>query len=378
MTDKTKKLILTLSVLSLLVLLPVMAKSSVYVKKMDTPGTSLEEKWKQALSYRDSQIDGGSYWIVYAIEKMMNEGSSFGMCNSSDSTDLGFLLYGKHSSFRKSSDVDIDKMDGQIIISKNDDGKNRIKVLKKLAIMFRVDENAKIIDFGLVTLDCEVCLRDLPVVWIGEFPNSESLNFLKKTYNRTESLKGKEGIVAAVANHEQTAEITPFLKNVIDKEDSPKLRESAIFWLGTIADEEIVDYLTKLALSDESRKIRKEAVFAIYISKSPNRVDALLKMVKNSDDMTVKKESVFWLGQYKSDEITKTLGDIVNDSKETELQKTAVFALSQNHSSSSVQKLINIARNHKSAKVRKEAIFWLGQMDSDEAVDAIIKLVEEN
>lgn len=377
--DKTKKLILTLSVLNLLVLLPVMAKSSVYVKKMDAPGASLEDKWKQALSYRDDQIDGGSYWIAYVIEKMMDEGSSFGMCNSSDSTDLGFLLYGKHSNFHKSSGVDVDNIDGHIIITKNDnDGKDRIKVLKKLAIMFKVNDSGKIFDFGLVTLDCEVCLNGLPMVWIGEFPNSESLNFLKKTYIRTESSKGKEGIVAAIANHEQTAEITPFLKNVIDKEDSPKLRESAVFWLGTIADGEIVDYLTKLALSDESRKIRKEAVFAIYISKSPNRVGALLKMVKKSDDMTVRKESVFWLGQYKSNEITKTLGDIVYDSKETELQKTAVFALSQNHSSSSVQKLINIARNHKSAKVRKEAIFWLGQMDSDEAVDAIIKLVEEN
>jgi hypothetical protein len=378
MLNKIKKLVFAVSILCLFLLNPLVVKSSVYVKKMDTPRIPLEDKWKQALSYRDDKIDGGSFWIVYTIEKMMSENTSFGMCESDYSTDLGFLLYGKHSNFYK-RDRESEDGESQIIISRDDkNGKKRVKVLKKLAIMFRVDGGGKILDSKIATMDSGICFKGLPLIWIGEFQDLESLSFLKEIYNRTESTKGKEGVVAAIANHERIAEITPFLRNVINDESDKKLRESAIFWLGTVAGEENVNFLMKLALSDESSKARKEAVFAIYISKSANRVDDLIKIIRNSDDMNVRKEAVFWLGEYKSDEIAKTLSDIALDSPEIELQKSAVFALSQNHSSTSARKLINIAYNHKNLIVRKEAIFWLGQMDSEEAVDAIIKIAEED
>jgi hypothetical protein len=378
MVKKISNMILIVFIFCIFTLNPLAASESVYVKRIDTPKLSLEGKWKEALSLQDEKIERDSFWIVYTIEKLMSEDNNINMCDSDNGIDLESVLFGKRSApAEQDAGSEIkNSLKSALNIAKNK--KSDIKIKKKLVIMFHVNGDGKIFDVNIATLDSKICFEGSSIIWMGEFGDLESLNFLKKTYTQATSTKIKENIIAAIANHQTESEIVPFLKNVIDGKSNEKLRTTAVFWFGVNADEENVDYLMQLVFSDKSREVREQAVFALSISKADNRMDKLIKIVKKSDDMETRKTAVFWLGQCKSAKITDTLSDIANDDSEIELQKSAVFALSQNGGEGSVEKLIDIARNHKSGSIRKEAIFWLGQMDSEEAVDAIIKLAEEN
>lgn len=379
MINKINKCALMLFVCGLFVLSLIANQSSVYVKRIDVPKQSLEEKWKEALSYQDEKIDPDSFWIVYTIEKMMCEGSNISMCNcDEENTDLGFILFGKHSTELKNNNgngmrVVLDKSQIQL---KN--GKKEIKIKKKLALLFHADRNGKIMEVNIASMDSKICFKDSSIIWLGEFGDLESLSLLKKIYKDVASEKIKEGIIATIANHETTLEIIPFLKDTIEKTVDESLRASAIFWFGTCTDEKNLGYLENLAFNEKSKKAREQAVFAIYISETDTKIDSLIKIVKRSENVETRKQAVFWLGQTKADRISETLDDIIQNASEVELQKTAVFALSQNGSEASMQKLVDIARSHKNKKIRKEAIFWLGQMDNEKAVDAIIKLAEED
>ena len=379
MINKIKYIMLTLSVCGLFVFSLYAIQSSVYVKRIDSLNLSLEEKWKQALSSRDEKIDPDSFWIVYTIEKLMGDGSNIRMCNcDEENVDLEFILYGKsnaETTRNNGNGMKIVKDKNQVYIK---DGKKEIKVIKKLALLFHTDREGKIMEVNFASLDSKICFKGSSIIWLGEFGDVESLNFLKKIYKDVSSEKIQEGIIAALANHQTTSEIIPFLKDVIKNTSDESLRVSTIFWFGTCTDEKNLDFLEGLALNDKNKKAREQAVFAIYISKTDNNIDSLIKIAKESNNMKIKKEAVFWLGQSKSDRIAETLSDIIQDDSEVELQKSAVFALSQNCNDSSIQKLINIAHTHKNKNIRREAIFWLGQMDNEKAVDAIIKLAEED
>jgi hypothetical protein len=370
---------LTLSICGLFALSSFASSSAVYVKKIDLTNLSLEDSWKQALSSKDEKIGSDSFWVVYTIEKLMSEGSNIRMCDcDEENVDLEFILFGKHSVEFKNNNgngmrVVMDKSQVQLI-----NGKKEIKVKKKLALLFHTDRNGRIMEVNLASMDSKLCFKGSSIIWMGEFGDLESLSFLKKIYKDVSSEKIKEGIIAAIANHQTTSEIIPFLKDIIKQTDHESLRTSTIFWFGTCTDEKNLDYLEDLALNDQNEKAREQAVFAIYISKTDSNIDSLIKVAKKSNDMEIKKHAVFWLGQSKADRIAETLSDIIQDDSEVELQKSAVFALSQHHSDSSIQKLISIARTHKNKNVRREAIFWLGQMDDEKAMDAIIKFAEED
>jgi len=378
MIKKISYFILVVFIFCIFTLYPFAASESVYVKRFDTPKLSLEGKWKEALSLHDQKIQKDSFWIIYSIEKMMRESNIINMCDSDNGIDLETVLFGKRSAPTEQDDRSEINNSLKSALKNARNKKSDIKIKKKLVIMFHVNGDGKIFDVNIATLDSKICFEGSSVIWMGEFEDLESLNFLKKTYMQATSTKIKENTTAAIANHQTVSEIIPFLKNVIDKKNKEELRTSAIFWFGTIADEKNVDYLMQLALSNKNREAREQAVFALSISEADNRMDKLIKIIKDSDDIGTRKSAAFWLGQCKSAKITETLSDIIHDNPEIDLRKSAVFALSQNGSEASVQKLIDIVRKHKNNSIRKEAIFWLGQMDSEEAVDAIIKLAEED
>jgi hypothetical protein len=82
----------------------------------------------------------------------------------------------------------------------------------------------------------------------------------------------------------------------------------------------------------------------------------------------VRNSALFWVGQVVEEEATKGLVDIVDADGDQEVRKSAVFALSQRPKDESVPALIRIARTNRDKEVRKSAIFWLGQSRDDRAI----------
>jgi hypothetical protein len=201
-----------------------------------------------------------------------------------------------------------------------------------LVLLHKITGRAtKIGDVELIDLDNTYEFEELPLYWLGQAENDDSFRYLSDAFATGEE-KLRRDLLFIISSHAHPG-VYDFLHGVALGNYETKVRENAIFWLGSYKDEELI----RIAKAEEDQKLRKDAIF--------------------------------WLGQKASEESVKTLKDMVSDSDEdTKVKESAVFAISQLPSDKSVPMLIDIARTNKNPKVKKQAIFWLGQKNDDAAL----------
>lgn len=84
----------------------------------------------------------------------------------------------------------------------------------------------------------------------------------------------------------------------------------------------------------------------------------------------VRETAVFWLGQLAGEKVIEGLESIVaDDDEDLEVREAAIFALSQGDTETSAHSLMKIARSNRHPELRKTAMFWLAQRDEPEVLD---------
>ena len=83
------------------------------------------------------------------------------------------------------------------------------------------------------------------------------------------------------------------LKEVIDKNDDPRLRNKAIFIISQGHSPEVVPLLVKVAKSDPDEEVRKQAIFWLGQKKTKESLDALLELYDSVSDWELKKALIF-------------------------------------------------------------------------------------
>jgi hypothetical protein len=357
--------------LLLVISLPVIGGNKLIL--LDNQTKPLAEKWDQALNKAKS-MGLSDYWITYGFKKMMSRHSHLSNCHSSSSRTFSSILTGKDDE-RSKIDSNITLKDYTIRIKKDHDDEDGVKAPRNVIVLMKVSRDGSINKVMYGTEESSFCMDDQPVVWLGMIENRESIEFLKRKYKSSDTIKLKKEIIGAIATHDLKKEIIPFLKDKYENNTNTEIRKTSVFWLGIQDDPDTIEYLEGIAYSDESRKIQKEAVFAIYLGKCDESTNSLLKIAKSDGDREVRKTAIFWLGQKAEKKSLDLLGDIVENEENVKLAKEAVFAISQHESSNSLNKLFEIARTHKSKEVRKSAIFWLSQIDDDRVVDFLEEII---
>jgi HEAT repeat protein len=187
------------------------------------------------------------------------------------------------------------------------------------------------------------------VVWAGEYGAAESIAFLRPAILgegsgiiRTESEDVRERLLSAVAVHRGQAAVEVVFDSV-NPSHSEQLRESGVFWISRIGDDEGLRRLLDLARNDSAADIRKQ--------------------------------SIFWLGQVAGERVTEQLEEIVEGDPDVEVQTSAVFALSQSEDERAIDSLVRIVRTHDNREVVKSALFWLGQSGDPRAVELLEELL---
>ncbi len=89
-------------------------------------------------------------------------------------------------------------------------------------------------------------MKKLPLIWLGEESDQESISLLKHLYSNFESEKPKEKVIMAIAIHEDSKLVIPFLQQKLERDKSSDIREKAAFWLGQSGDERAVDAIVQL------------------------------------------------------------------------------------------------------------------------------------
>ncbi|MGH9763379.1 MAG: HEAT repeat domain-containing protein [Blastocatellia bacterium] len=279
---------------------------------------------------------------------------------------------------------------------------------KNVAVFLRYEAGVdRLTKLELYNLDRSHYFDGLPVYWVGQPGNDESLHFLDQLI--TGSAPDQAGkidsevrrrAVLAVALHDDNR-IGPMLESYVSSKYPDAVREPAVFWLGHVPGE--LPFLERLAVNEsESAPVRKKAVFGIgiskdqtalqslervyqtvqapevrketlfgaYLNKDKASTDFLIKVAETEQDRSLRKSAIFWLGQKAGEVTLKVLSNLVDQNGgETEVKKAAVFAISRRPADEAVPLLINIARRNSDRSVRKQAMFWLGQTEDSRAVD---------
>jgi HEAT repeat protein len=253
------------------------------------------------------------------------------------------------------------------------------KRMKDIALLFLFSKNPSggpvVQKICLCSMELGINLKNKPLLWLGSSGDEESVTRLKEVFPEANTSNLKRDLVEAIALHQRSKDVSPFLSGLLTGKESDDVRAKAAFWLGEQSNPEGMKLLMDAAEKDQSLKVREETVFAISRIESNESLDNLISLARSADNPKVRGKAAFWLGQKASQKAVATLETIIADDEDTEVQRQALFALSQNTDKEGVDRLINVAKNHPNRRIRKQAIQILSQSEDPRALETLIAIV---
>ena len=351
------------------------------VVRPQQPGGTLAARMDWALKEATSRGFEKGFWAGYSIRRLMGEHSSIGSFDhrSRSEATLEEILSGRRAEYAAlSRDESVRQRARRELDNLEREGGPEKRVWKDVAILMQCGKTAKVepVRVGMTNLDLHFDLKGLPLIWLGEANDEESLDWLKATYKTIKTEEVKEHILAAVGIHQNPGLVIPILASVLEGQETDAMRKHAAFWLGQQNDRKAYDILMKTAKKDRSPEVQEGAVFAISQIELEESVDGLIGLARTADDEEVRKKAVFWLGQKASNKATEALQSMAYEGGETKIQEQAVFALSQLPGNKGVEALIKVVKTHPNPEVRKKAIFWLGETGDPRALEVLVEIIK--
>src|ERR1041385_2377944 len=239
-----------------------------------------------------------------------------------------------------------------------------------------------------------------PVYWLGRANNEESLNYLRALAAATPLDALSERAVLGIALHDD-ARVSGMLKTFVQSSPNPRVRSSAVYWLGQTGGE--MAFLASLVRNDsEDKKIRRSAAHSISEShdrgtiattkslysevKDPDirrsvisaagnsdEVDAavafLLGIAKSDADWEARRVAVRRLGEFQREDVVDEVMKIYGSDASMEVKKAALQSLAETKSTRPEDKLFEVARGTDAIELRRQAIRSLGEHVSKRSFD---------
>lgn len=162
------------------------------------------------------------------------------------------------------------------------------------------------------------------------------------------------------------AVVLPRLVSLAQNRDrNREVRESAIFWIGELGEDDVIDMLVDLIDADPDPEIRERAVFAISRNHTPRASQVLRDIVEDETyGTTVRERAVFWLGQADAEGSADYLKSAFGRIESEGLRERILFSLSQQRNPENAAWLADevVLNSSVSLELRRKGVFWLGQM----------------
>ncbi|MCI0415622.1 HEAT repeat domain-containing protein [bacterium] len=349
--------------------------ASVKVIKHPDPGESLAARWKWAINKAQGEEFENGFWIAYMIKRLMPANVTMGHF---DDNRVAPTLMEVISGIRPTTQKTTIREEAESILNQLEVPSDKM-IWKEIAVLIQFQQpsrNISRINFSNVELTFS--LKNLPVFWLGNAENQQSIEMLKTLYQNTSVSKRREELIGAIGIHQSPDLVIPFLKGIVAGREDAAVRKSAIFWLGQTQEPAALKFLLNVASTIEHTELGKSAVFSISQMKFPEANQALIELANQKDNRVARLEAIFWIGQQGFDEAPKILEQIVFHDGDQEAQEKAVFSCSQLKRELGIPVLIRIARNHKESRIREEAIFWIGQIGSEAEGEMLEKVVHHD
>ena len=241
-----------------------------------------------------------------------------------------------------------------------------------LAMYFRV-EHGRVERVRAVAASCPVHTEST-VRWIDSIDPAKSVAMLSSLLDR-KTTDTEDGGLVAIAYHAD-ASATGALTARVERSQSFKEREQALFWLGRTRGAEGANVVEHYATTNADPQLRAKAIFALTQSKVPGVYAHILTMAQDDPAEDVRAQAFFWLvhmdDAHAKDDIMASLKTEGSD----RVRAQAVFALSQLRNGAADDALIAVLRGDYPRAAKKSAVFWLGQSRTPQAMayfDAVLK-----
>ncbi len=347
------------------------------------PPAGLSAKLEWALQEAAKRRFGSGFWVGTSVKRLMGKNSHIGTVDTARrglEPTIAEVLSGKKAPEKVETDGEIVRRTARRILAELEGSEEaEEKVWKDLGLFYRFGEGASpaLERARMSNLDLAFDFKGLPLLWLGEASDEESLGLVSEFYAAARTDNIKESLVAAAGVHGTPALAVPFLEKVLNGRDSDEVRKNAAFWIGQQHDRKALGILVRAAQSDRSTAVRKNAVFAISQTGLPEAVDELIALARKGPETEVRKQAVFWLGQIASKKAGAALEEFAVRDDDVRIQEQAVFALSQLPGGEGVETLIKIAKTHPDPRVRKKAVFWLGETNDPRALETLIEIIRK-
>jgi HEAT repeat protein len=245
-----------------------------------------------------------------------------------------------------------------------------------------------------------------PVYWLGRANNEESLNYLRALAAATPLDTLSERAVLGIALHDD-ARVSGMLKTFVQSSPNPRVRSSAVYWLGQTGGE--MAFLASLVRNDsEDKKIRRSAAHSIgeshdrgtmatlkalydevkdaevrrsVISAAGNSDEKepafafLLGIAKSDPDAESRRTAVRQLGDFQRDDAIEELTKIYTNDANVDVKRAALRSLAETKSPKAQARLLEIAHTDPNADLRKQAVRVLAER-GEAAVDDLLRLFD--
>jgi HEAT repeat protein/beta-lactamase regulating signal transducer with metallopeptidase domain len=219
----------------------------------------------------------------------------------------------------------------------------------------------------------------MPLLWLGEVDDAQSVARLRAAYAATSSRDLKDDLIGMVGAHTDPDAVVPALRAWLESGEPDELRGEAAEALGYQPTAESLQALTRAALRDRSREVRAESIEALGDLELPAATDALTEVLGSVGDRSLRVEAAEALGERRDDKARAALQGLVRDDRDRDVQRAAVEALGRLPDGAGLRDLLEIARRHSSAEIRAEAVESLGELDrAAEVRDPLVRIARED
>lgn len=248
------------------------------------------ERLEQRLSWIETQASrsGGDYWIGWQLESGSDaEGDMLG-----DTGSLDLRTLDDESGAFSLEDVIAGRSSSTWPATRNE-------AHRPLAILFHAPQAGKP-EFDRIriqTMRLPAALGQKPLYWAGTVPDEQSLGVMRRMLSREQDPAVRREMVHAIASHQPTEIVVPFLEEVIGSDQPASMRAAAAEGLGRHRSHASLLRLTALAQGDRSSQVRRSAVEALGRFKTQEAMDVLLSLAADPGDATVRRQAFDQLGE---------------------------------------------------------------------------------
>ncbi len=341
------------------------ARAQLRVHRVDRPGASLDDRWRQALT--DAGRQGLSdFWVAYTFDTPAH----------GDEVMLG------------------DTRDGSFIFSSNGrlamQGPSLAELINPSAVPLEGGNLVVLLHYrgaradaidraGYRSVQLGFDFGRTPVFWLGDAPESQSFDRVQNLFGAARDRKIQGLLIKLAALHGNSDVVIPFLTRLVAAPWPPEIRSEAAEGFDRHHDPRSVEILLRVARTDPDSGVRAEAAETIGDVQVPESIPALTALVNESADPAVRHEAAEGFGSQPAARALPAIETVIANNPHEDVLNEAIEAIGELGDQAGVPLLVHTATTHPNLQAQKEAVETLGDLDQvPGVVDALTRVAWEH